>query len=163
TFRVVCDDCRLAAPADGSLDRFMVPARTPDVEVRAGWTDMPAAVRGRVVFESGASWQLREARGAWVFAFHFTGDPLPYKTALFDSSFADGDVRLSRPHFAGRGADAVYALQYPLDELLMIHQLAQGKGVEIHGCAVVNREQRAYVFAGQSGAGKSTFARLWQN
>src|SRR5262249_61420120 len=53
-----------------------------------------------------------------------------------------------------------YPLQYPLDEVLMVHALAQGKGVEIHGCGLLDSSGRAYVFAGQSGAGKSTLARL---
>jgi hypothetical protein len=46
---------------------------------------------------------------------------------------------------------------------LMIHLLSQGRGVEVHGCGLLDAAGRAYVFAGQSGAGKSTMARLWIN
>jgi hypothetical protein len=35
--------------------------------------------------------------------------------------------------------------------------------VEIHGCGVLDAAGRGYLFAGQSGAGKSTMARLWVN
>ena len=45
----------------------------------------------------------------------------------------------------------------------MVHLLSQGKGVEIHGCGLLDRAGRAYLFVGQSGAGKSTMARLWVN
>jgi hypothetical protein len=54
-----------------------------------------------------------------------------------------------------------YPLQYPLDELVMIHVLSQGKGVEVHGCGLLHGHGRAYLFAGQSGAGKSTMAGIW--
>jgi hypothetical protein len=45
--------------------------------------------------------------------------------------------------------------------LVMIHLLSQGRGVEIHGCGLLDSAGRAYLFAGQSGAGKSTMAHLW--
>ena len=89
--------------------------------------------------------------------------PVPYKIARFNRTFTAGDVQLSRRHFDPHSSDPVYPLEYPLDELLMIHLLSQGKGVEIHGCGLLDRAGRAYVFAGQSGAGKSTMARLWLN
>jgi hypothetical protein len=52
-------------------------------------------------------------------------------------------------------------LDYPLDELLMINLLARGRGVEVHACGVIDADGAAYLFAGQSGAGKSTIARQW--
>jgi hypothetical protein len=164
TFRVSGDDPRLAAPADGSLDAFAVPPRQPDVDIRARWTAAPGECRGRIVFDSGATWRLLQSDGGFVFTFRSSvGSAAPYKTARLNPRFTEGDVQLSSRHFDEHGSDDVYALQYPLDELLMIHQLAQGKGVEIHGCALIDRAQRAFVFAGQSGAGKSTMARLWMN
>lgn len=162
TFRIACDDPRLASPADGALDAFAVPPRQPDVNVRARWTASPDEARGRVVFESGATWQLRQADGEFLFTFRSgIGSGAPYKTARFNAGFTDGDVLLSSRHVDESRSDDVYALQYPLDELLMIHQLAQGKGVEVHGSAVLDRAERVHLFAGQSGAGKSTMARLW--
>jgi hypothetical protein len=56
----------------------------------------------------------------------------------------------------------VYSLEYPLDELLLIHLLAGGRGLEVHACGVVDSSGQGYLFAGQSGAGKTTMARLWQ-
>lgn len=57
---------------------------------------------------------------------------------------------------------AVYPLEYPLDELLMINILAGGKGVEVHACAVIDPLGNGHLFAGESGAGKTTMAKLWQ-
>jgi hypothetical protein len=56
----------------------------------------------------------------------------------------------------------VNPLEYPLDELLLIHLLAAGRGVEVHACGVVAPNGKGYLFVGQSGAGKTTMARLWQ-
>jgi hypothetical protein len=127
-----------------------------------------------VLFDSGGSWQLLQADGDFLFTFRSSLAPaggampstrksIPYKTARFNPSFTIGDVQLYRPHFDHHLSGAVDPLQYPLDELAMIHQLSQGKGVEIHGCGLLDRAGRGYVLAGQSGAGKSTLARLLVN
>jgi len=52
-------------------------------------------------------------------------------------------------------------LGYPLDELLVIHMLAQGRGTLFHACGLDDNGQ-GLLFIGESGAGKSTTARLWQ-
>ncbi len=52
-------------------------------------------------------------------------------------------------------------LEYPLDELLLLHLLAHGRGVEVHACGVVDPQGHGHLFLGQSGAGKTTMARLW--
>ena len=52
-------------------------------------------------------------------------------------------------------------LEYPLDELLWIHRLSMGDGVEVHGCGVITPDGRGLLLTGHSGAGKSTSARLW--
>jgi len=162
TFRTVSDDRRLALRASGPLAAFSADSGRADVVIRAGWTDRPAESGGRMLFDSGGAWQLHLADGGFLFTFRSSlGGPAPYKTARFNPAFSDGEVQLSRRHFESHLPDAAYPLQYPLDELLMIHLLAQGKGVEIHGCGVLDAIGRAYLFVGQSGAGKSTIARLW--
>jgi hypothetical protein len=162
TFRIVADDPRLASGPIDALESFSADGGRADVEVRAAWSDAPAECEGDVLFDSGGSWQLLRSDGGFIFTFRASADPsVPYKIARFNSTFTAGDVQLLRRHFDSRASAAVYPLEYPLDELLMIHLLSQGKGVEVHGCALLDREGRAYIFPGQSGAGKSTMARLW--
>ena len=162
TLRVVSGDPRLAAPAGGSLAPFTADTGTADVEIQARWTDSPAESAGRMLFDSGGAWQLRESDGDFLFTFRSSiGGAEPYKIARFNPRFTVGDVQLYRPHFIQFPDADAHPLQYPLDELVMIHVLSQGKGVEIHGCGLLDAAGRAYVFVGQSGAGKSTFARLW--
>lgn len=162
TFRIAADDRRLALPADGALEPFFTGHGPADVEIVAGWTDAPAEDGGDVLFDSGGAWQLRRSDGDFLFTFRSSLDSsVPYKTARFNQTFTSGDVRLYRRYFEAQTSSVVYPLEYPLDELLMVHLLSQGRGVEIHGCGVLDAAGRAYVFAGQSGAGKSTMARLW--
>ena len=162
TLRVVSDDPRLASPPGGSLASFSADHGSADVEIHARWTDTPLECAGRVLFDSGGAWQLLESGGDLLFTFRSTiGGPHPYKIARFDPGLTAGDVQLYRPHFEQHPSAVAHPLQYPLDELVMIHVLSQGKGVEIHGCGLLDAAGRAYVFVGQSGAGKSTMARLW--
>ena len=164
TFRTVSVDRRLALRAGGPLESFAADAGRADVDIKARWTDTPAESGGRMLFDSGGAWRLHQADGDFLFTFRSSlGGAVPYKTARFNPAFTDGDVQLSRRHFESHLPDAAYPLQYPLDELLMIHLLSQGKGVEIHGCGLLDGTGRAYLFVGQSGAGKSTIARLWRD
>jgi len=164
TFRVVSDDHRLASAPDGPLEVFCADRGRADVDLRARWTDSPVECGGDVLFDSGGAWQLLQSDGELLFTFRSSvRGPVPYKTARFNPTFTAGDVQLYRRHFDQQSSDAVYPLEYPLDELLMIHLLSQGRGVEIHGCGLLDAAGRGYVFAGQSGAGKSTMARLWVN
>ena len=50
-------------------------------------------------------------------------------------------------------------LAYPLDQLLMMHLLAQGKGIMVHSCGV-NYKGQGLLFVGSSGKGKTTIAQL---
>jgi hypothetical protein len=162
TVHLVSDDPRLAPAADGVLRQFIVDVGPADVEVRAHWTNAPDNPGGRLIFDGGTPWRLHRVGPDLVFTFRSErGGSIPYKTARFNETFTEGDVRIYRPHFAPRPGEAINPLEYPLDELLMIHLLSQGKGVEIHGCAIVDERGRAYLFPGQSGAGKSTMAKLW--
>lgn len=139
---------------------FLVASGPADVMVETDWGDLAGPAAGTVVFDAGATWQLRREADRLTFRFHSAahGD-IPYRTAVFDASLTRGEVRLHRPYFDGR--PAVYPLAFPLDELLTITLLGQGRGVEVHACGVVDRSGAGYLFVGQSGAGKSTMATLW--
>ena len=94
--------------------------------------------------------------------FVFTSAPLgarPYQMASFSPDFTEGEISVRREVFAGRLP--LYPLQYPLDELVMVHLLARGRGVAIHGAASSTPTAAGRCSPGQSGAGKTTMARLW--
>jgi hypothetical protein len=72
--------------------------------------------------------------------------------AEFDNNFRNGTVytRMAEEHY----------FFYPFLEVLTINLLAGGKGSLLHACCI-DDNGTGYLFLGQSGAGKSTMANLW--
>ena len=122
------------------------PGPLPDL---AGWEP---------VFESNAVWRLYQRDGQWAVQLS-SPVPGPYRVAVFSSGFLTGQIHSTAAEAAA--SQGRFALEYPLAEILMIHLLARGRGLLVHACAVRDGED-GVLFAGTSGAGKSTMARLWQ-
>lgn len=160
-FSTISIDPRLRLEAGGATRRFTVEEAEAEVQVSAAWGELLETIEGELIFDSGALWQLYRQHTDYVFRFvtpHFGATP--YKLASFNRDFTRGSVVLHRPYFDA--ARAVYPLDYPLDELLMLNLLARGRGAELHSCGVVDGDGRGFLFLGQSGAGKTTTARLWE-
>jgi hypothetical protein len=159
---IVCQDPGMKWQVSEANAKFLVNATDPDVEVRVAFADLTGVPSGDRIFDSGALWQLYRQEERCVFRFVSpVFGPVPYKVARFASDFRSGDVYL-RPRCSPRGQPA-YPLEYPLDELLLINLLARGRGAEVHAAGIIDREGNGHLFLGQSGAGKTTMARLWQN
>jgi hypothetical protein len=146
---------------DRELLPFCIAPSSIDVRIDVDWVDELAPPADTPLFHSGGLWSLFEECGGYRFYFStpFLG-AAPYKAAWFDRSFSRGRVSLFSRYFDSKRA--VNALEYPLDELLAIHRLSQGEGLEVHAVGVVDEQNRGHLFIGHSGAGKSTSARLWQ-
>jgi len=146
--------------SDVSLQNFLVDSPHCDMEFSVFWRDELEGIAGDLLFDSEGLWQLFS--DSENYRFQFKADHLgkqPYKQVYAARDFMRGRIELRRPYFPpGR---AVNALEYPLDELLWIHRLARGEGVEVHACGVVTPDGCGLLLAGHSGAGKSTSARLW--
>src|SRR5581483_11026850 len=83
----------------------------------------------------------------------------PYKRLYVNRDFSHADVYLNRSCL--NDSHTAYPLEYPVDELLVTHWLARGRGIELHGCGLVDTTSGAHLFLGHSGAGKSTTTQLW--
>jgi hypothetical protein len=146
--------------ADEQLSDFLIHQNVCDIELEACFSDRFAANPGELIFDSLGLWKLyRNAEG---FCFQLTSKtvgPHPYKQVVVAPDFKSGRIELAREYFSA--AEAVNAIEYPLDELLWIHRLSLGAGVEVHGCGVVTADGRGLLLTGHSGAGKSTSSRLW--
>ena len=147
---------------DPGLRDFEVDEAQSDIEIEVSWTDRLELPAGEPLFNSGGLWKLFAESGGYRFYFStsFLGAS-PYKAAWFDLKFRRGKLVLFRPYFDP--AKPICPLEYPLDELLMIHRLACGEGVETHAVGIVDDAGRGHLFLGHSGAGKSTTARLWRS
>jgi hypothetical protein len=160
TVALVSRDPGLKLRIEGAMEKFVVEDGEPDVTVRTSWADLSDVAAGEKIFDSGGIWQLyrSDGRNEFRFAAPFS-DWLPYKIARFNSDFTSGEI-LCEPRYFNPG-QPVYPLEYPLDELLFVNLLAAGRGVEVHACGLRDGSGNGYLFPGQSGAGKSTTARLW--
>ncbi len=157
TTRVVCDDSALGLTVSDASSRFLVPpgdTDEPDVTTRVQRAPHLSQSPGDMLFDSGGTWRMYRERDDFVFSFVSTAlGPAPYRLARFDTSFTRGTISFNGACIPNHAALA--PLEFPLDELLMINLLARGRGVEVHGCGVIDWNGSAYLFAGQSEAGKS--------
>jgi hypothetical protein len=139
---------------------FQAQATIPDIDIRVELVDQLSRPQLRPKFDSGAVWQLYEGQGGLEFDFTapvFGG--LPYKRLSVDSSFSRATLQMS--DFAMALVPQTAPLDYPLDELLIMHRLTRENAIELHGAGIVTVDGVGNLFVGHSGAGKSTTTRLW--
>lgn len=131
-----------------------------DIEFEVSWAPSLALPAAAPDFTSGGLWSAyRDLTGTQFFLSSASLGSQPYKAAWFDPSFSRGHLVLNRSAFAGH--DYLFPLEYPIDELVLMHRLALGEGVELHALGLIDDDGSGYLFLGHSGAGKSTTARLW--
>jgi hypothetical protein len=150
----------LNAALSAAAGRFVVDPAPADVRVTAGSGDLTNDGAGDLLFDSGGLWRMFRHERGWLFRFYSSAfGAAPYRVARWRDDFREGEILLARSFVDA--SEQVDPFEYPLDELLVIHLLARGHGIEIHGCGVADGGGKGYLFVGQSGAGKSTLARLW--
>lgn len=112
------------------------------------------------IFQSGGIWNLYKENEKWMITVNGPPRIGIGRVAKLDSDYRSGEILISEQMVKNR---PIHPLDYPLAELITVNLLAQGRGVELHACAVaVDDYDNGLVFVGMSGAGKSTLARLWQ-
>ena len=162
----------VARSLDGDLElalgetsaRFACAADGPDVSLTVRRAPQTGAVTGRLLFRSGGLWELWDSEGERLFRFTSPAlGPVPYKTARFDAGFRQGRLEIhdGLPSY-GPAAGPLDPFEYPLDELICTHMLAQRRGIELHACGIVDGAGAGRLFVGHSGAGKTTVSRLWR-
>jgi len=143
------------------LEPFRFLSHSPNIDIRIDWRDSLPLLPGPQTFDSGSIWQLSVEDDGYRFDFNvpFLG-ARPYRRLLIDFGFTQGTLQMSRECFAV----VPYKpdpLEYPLDELLIMHRLTQERAIELHGSGIVRSNGVANLFVGHSGAGKSTTTQLW--
>jgi hypothetical protein len=152
-----CADVALVS----SMNLFRVELGVPDIHIqieRASWLPINP---GRPLFDSGSVWRLYEDRDGFQFDFSTPAmGERPYKRLIANREFDRASLLISEECFA-RDATTAAPLDYPLDELLIMHRLTKEKAIELHGCGIVRPDDTGNLFVGHSGAGKSTTTQLW--
>lgn len=133
----------------------------PDIVLKVYYGSFPSLNSEKQIFSSGGNWTLFKSKNKWIFSLQSpaTG-PNPYALAIINSNFKYGDIYVKEPNsLTEAGEPLINPLEYPLDEVLMVNLLSQGRGVLIHACGI-SYGGRGFLFAGNSRAGKSTIANL---
>jgi hypothetical protein len=143
------------------LQSFRVQTCKIDIHIQIEWANTLPSAMTTPLFDSGATWRLHESDADFSFDFH---SPVfgkqPYKRLLVDRAFSRATLQLNEESFSKFPSSAA-AIEYPLDELLIMHRLTQERAIELHGVGIVGPDGASNLFVGHSGAGKSTTARLW--
>jgi hypothetical protein len=144
-----------------SLAPFQIRAQASDITIQVEWAERLGEPVGRPLFDSGSVWRLYEAGSGFQFDFSApTMGTTLYKRLFVDGLFRRARLQMNAESFAG-ARHAIAPLEYPLDELLIMHRLTQEKAIELHSCGIVRPDGTGNLFVGHSGAGKSTTTRLW--
>jgi hypothetical protein len=108
------------------------------------------------LFDSGGLWKVFP-RGRKL--LYVLKEPIPeaqpYGALLVDRTWRHGAL------YGGDGRTRGAPIPFPLDELLFQHHLAFHGGLELHASGVV-LGGKSVLFVGDSGAGKTTLARLYE-
>ena len=123
---------------EGPSRKFLVAPDGPaEVMLEASWGDLARDSPGPLVFDSGGAWRLyEEPDGQLGFRFFSSNTGAsPYLLMKLACDARTGTLKFHRPFYPDHAP--VDPLQFPADEVLMVHLLGQGLGVEIHSCGVV--------------------------
>ncbi len=144
-----------------SLEPFRSTTRAPNIQLHVEWIDSLVRSKGKPNFDSGSLWKLYEEDGRFVFDFILSGGSgVPYKRLQVDRTFSRAKLQMNAA-CVRRSGHSVSTLEYPLDELLIMHRLTQERAIELHACGIVSAAGVGNLFVGHSEAGKSTTTRLW--
>lgn len=131
--------------AEGSVALDVLAAPPPDPSPRD------------LLFDSGGLWKAYADGRRVLYRFDAPVGHAGHAMACsIDAARRRGRVHLD-PRFARRRG---LFFAYPLDELLLQHHAARAGAFVVHACGVRHRG-RVLLFCGESGAGKTTLARLW--
>jgi hypothetical protein len=133
----------------------------PDVVIRLNAAAIPYSLvqDTELVFASGDMWSVRRGQSSTVLALMTPNSSSAIERLMvFDLDFHRGEFFMQRARVRRHSLDP---LEYPLGQVLMVALLSRGRGLMFHAMGIEHRGH-GYLFAGNSGQGKSTMANLWR-
>jgi hypothetical protein len=114
----------------------------------------PAGKNTRLLFDAAPNWELYKENGHLRLDLFDSHTKRKNRTAFLAPDFSSAKVYLDREKWHTQ------KVMRPLLEILALNFLAPKQGLLIHGAAIRDHD-RAYVFIGPSGAGKTTMSCFW--
>jgi hypothetical protein len=157
-------DLRLRTQAQPSYELFRELESDPSdslfsMELAAVADGLPDVHSLTRVFEADESWSVFIRGEEFLLVLGPLNTDGPVCVTTLERSLKRGTIYCGKPLILEDGAVLTVRnpLAYPLDQLLLMHILAGMEGVLLHAAGVVVGG-KGYLFAGRSGAGKSTIS-----
>ncbi len=139
---------------------FYLPFRSqkrPDLRIiaRDSGPSLPQpSAQAKLVFDGDSHWQLYRESSGYLMKLYDPKDHIHNKSVVLSEDFQTAEVHLKGNFWY------VNDILRPLAEIMTIQYLSQRDGLLVHGAAIRDHD-RAYLFIGYSGAGKTTMSQLW--
>lgn len=133
----------------------------PEARIQLHLEEQPGPPPGVQTFQANNWVAYRQENGVWI---EFGKKDMPpdryVYSAFIDQDGLNGDIYLN--HKARTRDPAPVEVPPPmLDAILTLQLLSARRGLMFHACGLALDARRGLLFAGVSGSGKSTTARLW--
>lgn len=158
-FAIDYDHSEFALHSDQGIRLFLAHGK-PDVTIRQTKSAIPYSLvkDSGLVFASGDMWSVRRGESEIMLALMTPNSSSAIERLMvFDLDFRLGEFFVRPTRVRKHRPDP---LEYPLGQVLMVSLLSRGRGLMFHALGIEHRGN-GYLFAGNSGQGKSTMANLW--
>jgi hypothetical protein len=144
---------------DAAHHRFARPVCRPQLSLAVEYRSA-GAPSGQLTFQVGELASFYRDGASWIIRLGEAGSSVRAdRVVTLDTSGHTGTLGIDVDHSAELATN--YPLEYPLEDLLFRHLLADRGAVLVHACGVA-WQGNGYLFVGSSGTGKSTTARMWK-
>ncbi|MGD2253454.1 MAG: hypothetical protein PVF70_11130 [Anaerolineales bacterium] len=124
--------------------------------------DLEPSQLGKLVSRKGP-WAIFQKAGSWIYLGVTPQSDLdnPYQVAIFNSDHSRGDIH-HRDDSLFRSGGMATLTGFPSDQIMLARVLADRQGFYLHSSGAI-LDGQALLFAGRSGAGKSTMIKQLQD
>ena len=129
-----------------------------DVELSVRRDELPASENWQLAFKTSGPTTYYRDGNSWIVYTQFSSEARPHLVAAFDDNDRAGKIYDLAP--AESSGMLPFPLRYPLCEVLMADLLSKEDGLILHASGI-SSDGSGKVFVGESGAGKTTIAKLF--